>query len=264
MTSELDEIDLERSAVVFSPHPDDETLGCGGTIIRKRRMGADVTIVFVTDGSRSHRYLISEEELKSIRAKEALAASRLLGVSENNLIFLEFKNGKLDEDQELVTSKVTNILMDREPEEVFIPYYKDSLSWSEDHLTTNRIVMSALQIYGKRVVIYEYPIGFWHYWPWGFWHRLSWAMRRSTRKMGETLNVLKESFLSGLSMLTDFRCSVNIEEVLEIKRAALEQYESQMTRLIPDPQWQTLNEVSNGEFLACFFQPREIFHRYTF
>jgi LmbE family N-acetylglucosaminyl deacetylase len=227
-------------------------------------MGADVTIVFVTDGSRSHRHLISEEELKSIRAKEALAASRLLGVGENNLIFLEFKNGKLEEDRELAISKVTNILADRKPEEVFIPYHKDSLSWSEDHLATNRIVISALRIYGKRVVIYEYPIGFWHYWPWGFWHRLSWAMRRPARKTWETLNVLKDCFLSGLSMLKDFRCSVNIEEVLEIKRAALEQYESQMTRLTPDPQWQTLDEISNGEFLACFFQQREIFHRYNF
>jgi LmbE family N-acetylglucosaminyl deacetylase len=255
MTCELDESHLRKSAVVFSPHPDDETLGCGGTIIRKRRMGADVTIVFMTDGSRSHRHLISEEELKSIRAREAMAASRVLGVDEKDLIFLEFKNGKLNENRKLAIPKVIDIITDRKPEEVYIPYYKEPLSWSEDHSATNRIVAHALQIYEEGPVIYEYPIGFWCHWPW--------ALRRPASSIKGILKILKESFLLSLSMLKDFRCSVDIEEVLEVKRAALDQYKSQMTRLIPDPQWQTLPELSNGEFLACFFQPREIFRRYS-
>ena len=38
--------ELRRSAVVFSPHFDDETLGCGGTILQKRRAGAAVSLVF--------------------------------------------------------------------------------------------------------------------------------------------------------------------------------------------------------------------------
>src|SRR5687768_14178340 len=41
---------LARSAVVFSPHYDDETLGVGGTVIRKRDCGAIVYLVFMTDG----------------------------------------------------------------------------------------------------------------------------------------------------------------------------------------------------------------------
>ncbi|MEM2970474.1 MAG: PIG-L deacetylase family protein [Candidatus Bathyarchaeia archaeon] len=252
---ELDEIALKQSAVVFSPHPDDETLGCGGTIIKKRMMGGDVTIVFMTDGSRSHRHLISEEELKSIRAGEALAASRVLGVDDKDLIFLEFKDGKLDKNRELAVSKVVNILIDRKPEEVFIPYYKEQSSWSEDHSATNMIVMHALQIYGKRAVIYEYPIGFWYQWPW--------VARRPTSSIQEHLNILKEGFLSSLSMLKDFRYFVDINEVLEIKREALDQYKSQMTRLFQDPQWQTLPNLSDGEFLACFFQNYEIFRRYN-
>lgn len=62
--SELDEKDLERTATVFSPHSDDETLGCGGTIIKKKRAGAKVKIVFIPDGRKSHSHLISEDELK--------------------------------------------------------------------------------------------------------------------------------------------------------------------------------------------------------
>jgi len=253
--SEVDESDLGQSAAVFSPHPDDETLGCGGTIIRKKRRGADVTIVFMTDGRRSHRHLISEDELKSIRAREALAASRTLGVNENDVVFLEFESGKLDENRELAVSKVLDILMDKKPKEVFIPYYKEPFSWSSDHLATNGIVVSALQVYRSEAVIYEYPIGFWCHWPW--------SLRRPTRSVREILSVSKESLLLGLSMLKDFRYSVYIEGVLEIKRAALDEHKSQMTRLIPDPRWQTLPDLSNGEFLACFFQQCEIFRRYS-
>ena len=37
------------ACIVFAPHQDDETLGSGGTIIQKKRKGADVKIVFMTD-----------------------------------------------------------------------------------------------------------------------------------------------------------------------------------------------------------------------
>jgi len=77
VVSELDEKDLERTAAVFSPHPDDETLGCGGTIIKKKRAGAEVKVFFMTDGRKSHSHLISGDKLKCIRAREAFAASRL-------------------------------------------------------------------------------------------------------------------------------------------------------------------------------------------
>ena len=75
--------------------------------------------------------------------------------------------------------------------------------------------------------------------------------------------ILKNSFISGLSLLKDFRTFVDIRNVLRLKRSALEQHKSQMTRIIPDPRWMTLADVSNGEFLKCFFQEREIFFKYN-
>ncbi len=53
-STEIPTRELARSALVFSPHPDDECLGCGGTIIRKKQAGSTVKIVHLTDGSRSH------------------------------------------------------------------------------------------------------------------------------------------------------------------------------------------------------------------
>jgi hypothetical protein len=58
--------ELGRRAVVFSPHPDDESLGCGGTILRKKQAGATVKLVHVSDGGASTT-LIPREELTAMR-----------------------------------------------------------------------------------------------------------------------------------------------------------------------------------------------------
>jgi LmbE family N-acetylglucosaminyl deacetylase len=256
LMSEISETDMRRSAVVFSPHPDDETLGCGGTIIKKKRSDADVTIVVLTDGSRSHSALISKEELKSIRARNAFAACHVLGVEENDVIFLEFENRKLFENFQTAVHKVKEILVNLQPEEIFIPYYMEPLFWSNDHLATNRVVLSALELSGLSVVVNEYPIGFWCHWPW--------TSTISQDALRGSLSAWKTYLFSGLNMLRDFRFFVHIKDVLGIKRAALAQYKSQMTRLFSNPKWLILEDVSNGEFLKCFFQDREFFRRYSF
>lgn len=253
---EIGENDLRRSAVIFSPHPDDETLGCGGTIIKKKRSDADVKIVVVTDGSRSHSGFISKEELKCMRARNALGACHILGVSESDVIFLEIENGKLFENFYPAVHKIKEILVNLQPEEIFIPYYKEPLFWSEDHLATNRVVLSALNLSGLRMVVNEYPIGFWGHWPW--------TSTISQDLWRRSLYAWKTYLFSGLHMLRDFRFFVPIKDVLEIKRAALDQYTSQMTRLFSNPKWPILEDVSKGEFLKCFFQDREFFRRYFF
>ena len=220
----------------------------------RRRELEQALIVFMTDGSKSHRRLISENELKAIRANEGLAASRSLGLSACDICFLELEETKLSEHLDAATNRLTEILLQQQPEEIFMPYYKEPSLWSEDHLATNRIVLSALQMCRRKIIIYEYPIWFWQYWPWA---------SIPIRSHRELLRVLKKSCVSGSRLLGDFRCSIYIGDVLELKRNALKQYKSQMTQLIPDPRWRSLGDVSNGEFLACFFQEHEIFRRHS-
>lgn len=250
---EFGESELADSAIVFAPHPDDETLGCGGTIIKKKRAGAKIRIVFTTDG-RHAQELIPEEKMKTIRESEAIAAARLLGLEDNEVIFLEFEDTKLRENEENAIGKVTEIIQQEQPTQVFIPYYKDILP---DHILTNRIVLSALQACGKRSVVFEYPVWFWDHWP---WVSVSWCSQHKRH----ILVGLKCNLLAGLRLLRDFRCYVYTGDVLKLKRAALENYKSQMRRPIPDPNRPMLAEVSNGEFLQCFYQEHEIFRRYCF
>ncbi len=248
--TELNEKDLTRTAIVFSPHPDDETLGCGGTIIKKKIAGAEVKIFFMTDGRKSHQHLIEGNKLKLIRAKEALEAGQMLGLNEEDIGFLEYKDEELDKNQDSAIQKVTEILLRLRPDEIFIPYKREA---PLDHFFTNRIVVAALQKYKRKTIIYEYPIWFWYHWPW---------VSVPMANLNGILATLKRSVIAGLYFLMEFRCSVYIGDVLALKRAVLDSYISQMTRFLSDPRWRTLGDISNGEFLECFFQEHEIFHKY--
>src|ERR1700721_4387131 len=73
--------ELGRSAVVCSPHPDDESLGCGGTILRKKQAGATVKLVHVSDGGGSTT-LIPRQELTAMRKRECVNAGRVLGIDD--------------------------------------------------------------------------------------------------------------------------------------------------------------------------------------
>lgn len=243
--------DLKRSAIIFSPHQDDETLACGGTIIKKKRAGADVRIVFMTDSSKSHSDFIPGNEMRAIRKSEGLSASQILGLDQCNVSFLDFEVRQLRNQMGTAIDRVTEIILQQQPEEIFIPYYRESHS---DHFSTNRIVLSALKNCKRKVKIYEYPVWFWLFWPWAI---------VTMRNYQGFISAFTNSLASGFRFLKDFKCSVYIGDVLDLKGIALDQYKSQMTRLIPDLRWPILGDVADGEFLKCFFQEHEIFFRYS-
>jgi LmbE family N-acetylglucosaminyl deacetylase len=251
---ECDRNDFHKSAIVFAPHEDDETLGCGGTIVKKKQAGADVKIVFMTDGSGSHSQLISAKQLKSMRANEDVAAAGVLGLEPSEVSFLEFVDGNLSQSRSEAIAKVKSILERDRPEEIFIPYYRDVIS---DHVATNQIVLSALKETNLNVTIYEYPIWFWNHWPW-----ITFAYSRY-QIIGLYRN-LKSAPKSWLRLLKDFNCVVDLKGVTEIKSQALEQHKTQVSRMQDNPNWQTLADISNGEFVDCFSQERELFRRYNF
>jgi LmbE family N-acetylglucosaminyl deacetylase len=248
---EINEGDLARSAIVFSPHPDDETLGCGGTIIRKRRAGADIKVVYMTDGRHSHSRFIADRKLKVIRESEARAACRELGLESGNITFLGYEDGRLRKNIGSAIEKVEGILREYEPDDIFIPYCKEP---PPDHSITNKIVTDAIRKLGKKVVIYEYPIWFWQHWPW---------MAGPKRKFFTVPRNILLSIISGIRLVVNFRCSIYIGDIIGVKRAALEEHKSQMTKLTEDPDWPILDEVGGGEFLQCFFQEYEIFYRHS-
>lgn len=190
-----------------------------------------------------------------IRRCEGRAAGRALGLKESDIVLLDFEETRLHELSEVACERVLEILMAREPADVFIPYRKEPPLWSMDHLATHRIVTSALKKTGREVRVYEYPIWFWCHWPW-----VRFPLRR---RRDIVRHIVHHSFLRGVDLLRDFTYAVPVRGLLEQKRAALAEHKSQMTQLIPNVQWRTLNDVADGEFLACFFQDYEVFHVYS-
>src|SRR5665213_2709092 len=84
--------------LIIAPHPDDETLGCGGLIASQARAGQAVDIVFLTDGAASHpgHPTLSPAQLAGARRDEAVAAAAILGVRADRLHFFNLPDSTLD------------------------------------------------------------------------------------------------------------------------------------------------------------------------
>jgi N-acetylglucosamine malate deacetylase 1 len=125
------------SVLVFAPHPDDDVIGCGGSIAKHVASGRAVTIVYLTSGeagSLAH----GKAELAAIREAEAHAAASSLGVTD--LVFLRQADGGLQMGSALV-GEVVRLLRARRPEIVYLPHRGDGGS---DHRAANEAVEEAV------------------------------------------------------------------------------------------------------------------------
>ena len=92
--------------LVISPHPDDETLCCAGTIQLALERGASVSVVWLTSGDGfTWDAIVLERQLNlnpndminlgERRMREARTASATLGIPKSNLYFLGYPDGGL-------------------------------------------------------------------------------------------------------------------------------------------------------------------------
>ncbi|MCB1182882.1 PIG-L family deacetylase [bacterium] len=161
----FDASDLARPALVFAPHQDDETLGCGGLIALKRRAGVPVSVVFLTDGATSHATRMPADELVARRRGEAVAACAVLGVAAADVHFLDLPDGELTGRLAAAADAAGGVL-DVHPDhgQVFVPYAGDT---TPDHIAARAAVLAALGERPERAwTVFEYPVWFWHHWPW--------------------------------------------------------------------------------------------------
>ncbi|MFH0855891.1 MAG: PIG-L family deacetylase [Candidatus Omnitrophota bacterium] len=93
--------DAGERLLILAPHPDDEAIGCAGVIQQAKKAGAEVRVVYLTNGDNNEfSFIVYEKRLTfkkgefihmgQIRRKEAVCAMKLLGVSEDKLIFLGY------------------------------------------------------------------------------------------------------------------------------------------------------------------------------
>ncbi|MDQ3693865.1 MAG: PIG-L family deacetylase [Chloroflexota bacterium] len=89
-----------RRVAVFTPHPDDAEIICGGTMARWAAEGHEITLVLLTGGNNgSDDPEMTHDRLAATREQEQLAASAILGVKET--IFLRYPDSTLVADMNL-------------------------------------------------------------------------------------------------------------------------------------------------------------------
>ncbi len=79
-------------ALVLAPHPDDESLGCGGLIAEACARGVSPLVVVLTDGAASHpnSRAYPAERLRALRQVETIAAVACLGLPADHVAFLAY------------------------------------------------------------------------------------------------------------------------------------------------------------------------------
>ena len=92
---------MKRVVTVFAPHPDDETIACGGMIAQTTARGDEASIVILADGRYSHKSKFKiwpnpkPERIKAIRKREAIKSAYVLGIKMENIQFMDFEDRTL-------------------------------------------------------------------------------------------------------------------------------------------------------------------------
>lgn len=139
------------SVLIISPHPDDETLGCGGAIIRMLSSAVKVAVVILTDGNGGGRI----KNISRIRKEEFMKARSVLGYSTFDI--LDYPDGQLLAYQEKLGERIRKILFEQAPKLVLTPYVLD---YTVDHQIANIVLAQAL----KSITQIDITVGMYEIW----------------------------------------------------------------------------------------------------
>ncbi len=121
-----------RRALVVAPHPDDETLACGGTVAALAASGTDVRVLVLTDGDGA-KVDLPAGELATRRRAEVAAACAALGVPAP--VLLGLRDGGLAGAVPTIADALRSHLADHRPDVVLLPWFGDD---HPDHHAANR------------------------------------------------------------------------------------------------------------------------------
>jgi LmbE family N-acetylglucosaminyl deacetylase len=130
------------NVLVIAPHPDDESIGCGGAICLHADQGHRVTTVFLTSGEYGLRELAKEAAWR-VREREAERAAKILGVA--SVEFLRRPDQYLEEDISNAARALKPILQREKPEVLYLTHERD---FHPDHRATVPIVRTAVHAAG--------------------------------------------------------------------------------------------------------------------
>lgn len=126
---------LPRRILIFAPHPDDELLSCGGTILKYARWGTEIVTLVVTAGIGGTPRARKPAEVEEARKKEFDICKRELGLSDLSE-FLDIREPLVRrQNVELFTRRIREL----RPDLVFFPHPEDR------HRTHREVSLLALE-----------------------------------------------------------------------------------------------------------------------
>ena len=135
----------KKKLIVIAAHPDDEIIGCGGTLLKLQKQKYEINLVFISDGVRG-RMSKKTDELQivnkiKLREEKARMVAKKLNVK--NIFFLNYPNLQLHNSDKLeIVKKLIDILNIIKPDTVFIHSNKDL---NPDHRIGNECSITALR-----------------------------------------------------------------------------------------------------------------------
>jgi LmbE family N-acetylglucosaminyl deacetylase len=195
----------DQAFLVIAPHPDDESLACGGVLAEACRQGLRGKIVFVSDGVGSHpnSKAYPPGRLRSLREEEAKRAGAELGLKPEDMLFLGLPDCFVPfegEEAERAIGAIADCAREIGARSMFVSWRHDPHC---DHEASYRIAR-AVQSRAGEIRLFEYVV----------W--------------GHTLPPSTE-----VDPVGGFRIQVD-QEALEKKRRAIAAHRSQTTNLIDD------------------------------
>lgn len=138
-----------KRILVLAPHPDDECIGCGGTLAKCIAAGLDAHVIVLTDGrygsSEIRRLADNDPEklrlqtaLIETRQKETRAALALIGVTQ--IQFLDAIDSQLTENVERIARLLAQEINHWKPDTIILPFITDRHA---DHFATSRCLVQA-------------------------------------------------------------------------------------------------------------------------
>ena len=112
-----------RRVLVLAAHPDDESLGCAGTIAILGRRGADVTVAFATDGEATIGSAAPPAATGRKRRAEAVQACAVLGAGAQE--FWELPDGSLGDRIDELAALIERAIATLRPDGLFLPWFLD-------------------------------------------------------------------------------------------------------------------------------------------
>jgi len=140
--------------LVISPHPDDESIGCGGTLRRHVVDGDVVHAIFLTSGEKGGHGR-SIEETGQMREREAAEAAAILGIS--RFEFWRQPDGAFRGTRQLVERLRTKI-EEWKPETIYVTHDGEMLPDHRAAAQMVRRVLTGFQSFSVKPIVHMYEV----------------------------------------------------------------------------------------------------------